>query len=303
MTPKDTSPATQQNQARKRGSRTAEVVAAARAGHFARGHRPLVVEDPYAIHLAGDGWRRVVSSRFLHWLVTRVLLRKLMPGGVYALVRARFTDDCVVAAVERGIRQLVILGAGFDTFALRHPELPLEVFEVDLAATSALKRERLEAASIPLPERLHLVTTDFERDVLGERLTAAGFDPNTPAFFSWVGVTYYLTREAILATLAQVGGLAAPGSELTLDYLTVRERVAEKDLPLFDSMLRFVKKRGEPMLSSFDPQTVLDQMGLASGWAVRQHVFPADDLAGWLAGRTDVGPVAPLYPLLHLRRR
>ena len=66
-----------ENLARVRGSRTAELVAAARAGHFARAKRPLVVEDPYAIHLAGERWQRVIGSNFRHWLFTRVLLRKL----------------------------------------------------------------------------------------------------------------------------------------------------------------------------------------------------------------------------------
>lgn len=290
------------NLARVRGSQTAELVAAARAGHFARGERPLIVEDPYAIHLAGDRWRRVIGSNFRHWLVTRVVLRKVIPTTGFVLIRARFTDDRVLAAARRGIRQLVILGAGFDTFALRYPDLGVEVFEVDLPASGAVKRERMAAADIAVPDHLRFVPVDFERDDLGERLLGAGFDPDEPAFFSWMGVTYYLAPEAVLTTLARLNALAAPRSELALDYLNPRECVPAKDLALFDSLVRFVKKHGEPMITKFDPQTVTDELGFAADWDVLEHEFPAEDPSRYLEGRSDMSSVAPLFRLLHLRR-
>ena len=291
-----------ENLARERGSRTAEITAATRAGHFAHGEPPLVVEDPYAIHLAGDRWRRIIGSRFRHWLVTRVLLRKLMGNATYVLIRARFTDDRVLAAAERGMRQLVILGAGFDTFALRYPDLGVEVFEVDLPASGALKRERMAAADLPVPPHLHFVNVDFERDDLGERLGAAGFRPAEPAFFAWMGVTFYLVREAVPATLAQVQALAAPGSELAFDYMNPRESVAAGDLAAFDEMLRFVRKHGEPMITSFDPATVTEDLGLDDGWEVLEHESPAENPERILGDRTDLHRAPPLFRLLHLRR-
>ena len=291
------------NLARERGSRTAEMVAAARAGHFVRGERPLVTEDPYAIHLAGERWQRVIGSSWRHWLVTRVLLRKVIPTTTFVLIRTRFTDDRVLAAAARGVRQLVILGAGFDTFALRHPDLGIRVYEVDLPASAALKRERLARAGIAVPEHLHFVEVDFERDPLDERLLAAGFDRHAPAFFSWMGVTFYLAPEAVTGTLARVTDLAAPGSELTLDYMNVREGVPTDELALFDSLLRFVEKHGEPMISRFDPDSVVDRMGLTGGWNVLQHEFPAADPSPYLGSRTDLPRVAPLFRLLHLRKR
>ncbi|MCY3746284.1 MAG: class I SAM-dependent methyltransferase [Acidobacteria bacterium] len=292
-----------ENLARVRGSRTAEMVAAARAGHFARGERPLVTEDPFAIHLAGERWRRVIGSSWRHWLVTRVLLRKVIPTTTYVLIRARFTDDRVLAATERGVRQLVILGAGFDTFALRYPDVGVQVFEVDLPASAALKRERLAAADITVPEHLHFVEVDFERDPLDERLLAAGFDRHAPACFSWMGVTYYLAPEAVTGTLARVAELSAPGSELILDYMNVREGVPADELALFDSLLRFVEKHGEPMISRFDPGSVVDRMGLTGEWDVLRHEFPAADPSPYLGSRTDLPRVAPLFRLLHLRKR
>ena len=291
-----------ENLARVRGSRTAELVAAARAGHFARAKRPLVVEDPYAIHLAGERWQRVIGSNFRHWLFTRVLLRKLAPTTTYLLIRARFSDERMLAAAKRGTRQLVILGAGFDTFALRYPDLGVEVFEVDLAASAALKRERLAAADIPVPEHLHFVSVAFERDTLGERLIAAGFDTSEPAVFSWMGVTYYLTPDAVHATLAAVSALAAPGSELAFDYMNRRDCVPEADLALFDRLLRFVGKHGEPMITRFDPDSVVDQLGLTGGWEVLEHEFPAENPKRHLGERTDMPRAAPLFRMLHLRR-
>ena len=291
-----------QNLARVRGSRTAELVAAARAGHFARAERPLVIEDPFAIHLAGERWQRVIGSNFRHWLFTRVLLRRVLPTTTYVLIRARFTDDRVLAASEQGVRQLVILGAGFDTFALRYPDRGIKVFEVDLPASGALKRERLAAAGIAVPEHLHFVEVDFERDPLDERLLGAGFDRRAPAFFSWMGVTYYLAPEAVTGTLVQVTDLSAPGSELTLDYMNAREGVPAEELPLFDSLLRFVGKHGEPMITHFVPDSVLDRMGLAGGWELLEHEFPAADPSRYLGSRTDLPRVAPLFRMLHLRR-
>ena len=292
-----------ENLARVRGSQTAELVAAARAGHYARGERPLVIEDPHAIHFAGERWRRVIGSTWRHWLVTRVLLRKVIPTTTYVLIRARFTDDRVLAAAERGVRQLVILGAGFDTFALRHPDRGIAVFEVDLPASGALKRERMAAAGIAVPEHLHFVEVDFERDQLDERLLAAGFDRHTPAFFSWMGVTYYLAPEAVTGTLVKVTGLSAPGSELTFDYMNARECVPAAELALFDSLLRFVEKHGEPMITRFDPDSVAEQLGLTGGWDVLRHEFPAADPSPFLGGRKDLPRVAPLFRMLHLRKR
>ncbi|MXW70535.1 MAG: class I SAM-dependent methyltransferase [Acidobacteria bacterium] len=290
------------NLARKRGSRTAEMVAAARAGHFARGERPLVTEDPYAIHLAGERWQRVIGSSWRHWLVTRVLLRKVIPTTTFVLIRTRFTDDRVLAAAARGVHQLVILGAGFDTFALRHPDLGIRVFEVDLPASAALKRERLANAGIAVPEHLHFVEVDFERDRLDDRLLAAGFDRQAPAFFSWMGVTYYLAPEAVTGTLARITGLSAPGSELTLDYLNIREGVPADELALFDSLLRFVEKHGEPMITRFGPVTVVEELGLDTGWDVLEHEFPTANPERHLGERKDLPRVAPLFRLLHLRR-
>ena len=285
-----------------RGSRTAEVVAATRARHLLRHPPPWIIEDRFAIHFAGRRWRRILDSDVLDWLYLR-LVRRLIPVSMQQLTRARFAEDRIGAAAGRGVSQLVILGAGFDTFALRRPELPLTVFEVDLAATQALKRERMASAGIETTPQLRFVTVDFERDDLGRRLAAAGFDHGKPAFFNWMGVTYYLTGDAIRGTLARLTELAAPGSELTLDYLIAEKRLAPGDRAVFRQVQRWVTRRGEPLVSAFEPEFTPREMGIESGWELLEQSSPADQSARYLAGRSDLPPLTALFACLHLRRR
>ena len=290
------------NQARWRGSRTAELVAASRARHLVRHAPPWVVEDRYAIHFAGN-WRTVIRNGLLDWLFSRIILRRLMPVTLQQLTRARFAEDRILAAVERGVSQLVILGSGFDTFALRHPDLPLTVFEVDLAATEKLKQERMAAAGIRSPAGLRFVMMDFERDDLGERLSACGFDRGRPGFFNWMGVTYYLAGEALRNSVAALTDLAAPGSELTLDYLIAEESAPEENRALYAAVMRFVARRGEPFVSAFDPEQAPREMGFGDDWELVPHDSPADQAERYLSGRTDLPPLAPLFGCLHLRRK
>jgi methyltransferase (TIGR00027 family) len=128
--------------------------------------------------------------------------------------RSRIAEDALAAAVARGVRQYVILGAGLDTFACRNPHAGLTVFEVDHPATQAWKRGRLAEAA--LSAAVTFAPVDFERETLAQGLARAGFDAASPAFFSWLGVVPYLTREAVLATLGDIAG--RPGAEVVFDH-------------------------------------------------------------------------------------
>lgn len=135
---------------------------------------------------------------------------------VFIAARHRFAEDSLAAAVERGTTQVVVLGAGLDTFAYRNPFAGTRVFEVDFPATGAWKRERLADAGIEVPENVAYVGVDFETDDLVARLAEAGFDVVEPAFFLWLGVVPYLSQEAVAATLRAIASV--PGSEVVLDY-------------------------------------------------------------------------------------
>ena len=139
----------------------------------------------------------------------------------------------------------MILGAGLDTFALRHPDLAdrLRIYEVDHPASQEMKRRQLERIG-PLPSNLNLVPVDFETDRLDAALIGAGFDPKSPAFFAWLGVTCYLTTEAVGDTIDQIAAVAAPGSHVVLDYRYPRRLVPAAGLALVEKMDRFVERRG-----------------------------------------------------------
>ena len=291
------------NRARSRGSRTAELVAVSRARHLLRHDRPCVFEDPYAIHFVGNRWRRVLGSTVLDALFAKVLVKRLMPITTQHLTRARFAEDCLEEAAGGGVTQYVILGSGFDTFAFRRPDLDLTVFEVDLAATIELKRERIERAGMVSPEALRFVPFDFEKDDLETKLIAVGFDTGKASFFNWMGVTYYLTTGAILDNLDRLAAIGSPGSEVVFDYLIADACVPPEDRALFAAMTAFVEKRGEPMISRFDPaeaDAVLNPRGV---WEVVRNESPAEHRRRYLGGRADVPPLAPITWFLHLRRR
>jgi methyltransferase (TIGR00027 family) len=137
---------------------------------------------------------------------------------LFIAMRSRIAEDRLAAAVAKGLAQLVVLGAGLDTFAYRNP-FPdrLRVFEVDHPATQAWKRERLAAASIDVPATLTFAPVDFERETLAEGLAAAGFDRARPAFFTWLGVVPYLSEEAVVATLTYIASHPG-GAHVVFDY-------------------------------------------------------------------------------------
>ena len=150
-------------------------------------------------------------------LVRRLVNTHIAPSP---LCRAAYTEQALKTAALTGTEQYVILGAGLDTFAFREPEFLSKhrVFEVDHPLTQADKRERITRAGWTIPGNLAFIPVDFTKDSLTDRLTAAGFDPSVKSFFSWLGVTYYLSAEAIGKTLAELSSLCADGSSLVFDY-------------------------------------------------------------------------------------
>jgi methyltransferase (TIGR00027 family) len=167
----------------------------------------------------------------------------------FVAVRSRFAQDCLTLAAARNVRQVVVLGAGLDTTALRNPGVT--VFEVDHPATQDWKRRQLAAMNIALPESLRFAAVDFERQAICERLAAAGFDSTQQAFFVWLGVVPYLTQSAIKATLDFVA--AIPGNEIVFDYSQPPEQYPSQQRKLVMALVERVAALGEPFRSHFDP--------------------------------------------------
>jgi len=198
-------------------SRTALGAAGHRAAHqVLEGGR--IFADPLALSILGEDAQAILAEAREN--PARRGLR------LFIAARSRIAEEAVQRAIEEGARQIVVLGAGLDTFAYRlDPIGDLRVFEVDHPATQAEKRRRLAAADIAPPAHLTFGPCDFERDALAESLRAVGFDSDRRAFFIWLGVVPYLTEPAIFATLGFIAKL--PGGEVVFDYANPVETIAD----------------------------------------------------------------------------
>ncbi len=180
-------------------SRTALAAATHRAAHQIL-EKGCIFNDPLALRILGEDAETV--AREAEEQPSRRRMR------IFIAARARFAEDALAAAVQQGVRQVVVLGAGLDTYAYRSTlRNRLRIFEVDHPATQDWKRQRLEHAAIPIPCSLTFAPVDFERQTLAEGLTVAGFDPSQQTFFTWLGVVPYLTEKAVWSTLSFIANL------------------------------------------------------------------------------------------------
>jgi len=188
------------------------------------------------------------------------------PMRLFIAARSRFSEDTLAACVARGVRQVVVLGAGLDTFSLRNPfgASGVRVFEVDYPATQDWKRERLQQGGLVVPSSLTFAPVDFERQSLAEGLAAVGFKADRPAFFQWLGVVPYLTREAVAATLDFIAQV--PESEIVFDYAEPLENYPAGRRAHMMATAARAAALGEPWLSLFDPAD-LSAMLRAHGFA------------------------------------
>ncbi|KXV68809.1 SAM-dependent methyltransferase [Acetobacter malorum] len=175
---------------------------------------------------------------------------------LFMAIRSRIAEDKLATAVQRGVQQAIIMGGGVDTFGLRNPHenSGLTVFEVDRPLMQNWKRRHLARTGLKVPESLTFVPVDFERDSLSTCLMKAGFDSTKPAFFSWLGVVPYLTRESIENTLRFVASI--PGSEIVFDYGEPIENYEGQHRRLMEERGAFVASVGEPWLSRFNPAEI-----------------------------------------------
>ena len=279
----------------RKASTTAILVAAVRASHL-RWNREPIFSDRHAIDLVTPFWRLVANNWLLNRLVVDVLLRTLKPTHTVIILRIRYAEDRLHEAISSGVRQYVVLGAGLDTFALRHQKLAheLRVYEVDHPASQEMKREQLRRVGSSLPSNLQFVPVDFETDRLDDALIRAGFDPDAPAFFSWLGVTCYLTQGAVTGTIGQISSVAAPGSRMVLDYRYPRRIVPDARLALVEKMDRFVERRGEPMLSEYSPGEIDAELERA-GFTATDHVSPEEQVRRYLRERRDIPEPPPNF--------
>jgi len=182
---------------------------------------------------------------------------------MFIAMRTRFAEDALAKAVGRGVAQLVVLGAGLDTFAYRNPYPErLRVYEVDYPATQEWKRRRLTDSGIALPDSLTFAPVDFEHGTLADGLAAVGFDPAQPAFFTWLGVVPYLTKEAMWSTLRYIASLPG-GAQVVFDYSDPPETLSAEDRAAHDIRAARVAGIGEAWLNYLDSATFSNELGSA----------------------------------------
>jgi methyltransferase (TIGR00027 family) len=214
-----------------------------RAAHQKLEHG-AIFRDSFALKIIGrearerlDGWAAAPQRRGMR---------------LFIAARHRVADEKLVLAATRGTRQVVIVGAGLDTTALRGVENAdgMRFFEVDHPATQAWKRQQLANEGLEPPDELVFAPVDFERQSLGEGLAAAGFEATRPAAFLWLGVVPYLTEAAILATLGFIA--TVPGAEVVFDYANPPDQLDPRHGAAHAKRAARVEAIGEPWLSYFD---------------------------------------------------
>jgi len=250
-----------------RFSRTALGAAGHRAAHqVLEGGR--VFADPLALRILGPDAEAAIA------LAREQPLRRGM--RLFVAVRSRFAEDAARRAIAHGVRQVVALGAGLDTFAYRvAPADGLIVYEVDHPATQAEKRRRLAAASIAPTARVVYAACDFERERFVDALAAAGFDGKAPAFFSWLGVTPYLSQEAVFAAFAAIAALPG-GAEVAFDYANPTETIARLGARAArEKLAEKVAATGEPLRAFFEPGALRAQLA-ELGLSVVEDLGPAE---------------------------
>jgi methyltransferase (TIGR00027 family) len=276
-------------------SATAQRVAVRRAAHQLLDD-PKIFDDPLALRIIGrEGVAELQSDPYEQDQSRAEATRLSLYLRAFVAARSRYAEDELALAVERGVRQYVILGAGLDTFAYRnpYPEGALRVFEVDHPATQIWKRARLKEVGVPLPRDLTFAPTDFEAQTLADGLRKAGYDPRLGAFFSWLGVAPYLTVDGVMATLRFIAS-AAKGSAVVFDYAQSLSLLTPAQRLVIDAMANRLAAAGEPLRTFFDPAELMKDLR-SMGFEHVEDIGPEELNARYFKDRTDglrVGSVA-----------
>ncbi|MGO4883952.1 MAG: class I SAM-dependent methyltransferase [Bryobacteraceae bacterium] len=261
-------------------SRTARGAAIHRAVHQVA-EQGRIFADPLAMRILGEDVEALAGEAADH--PHRRGLR------LFIAVRTRFAEDALAAAVERGVAQLVVLGAGLDTYAYRGAMREgLRIFEVDHPATQSWKRARLAQAGIPVPANLTFAPLDLERQTLSDGLSAAGFDGSQPSFFTWLGVVPYLTEEVTMATLGFIAGLPG-GAQVVFDYSNPPDSLGGEMRALDDTLSARVAQIGEAWVSYFESDTLHGKL-LEFGFREIEDLGPAEIRARYFPQRAGAAP-------------
>lgn len=250
-------------------SRTALGVAYTRAAHQILDSKPLLLEDAFAIQLLGkEATQRIIEAAESYQTPLARYLRS------HVVLRSRYAEDQLLTAVQRGISQYIIIGAGFDTFLLRQPKWAnnLAIVEVDHPGTQKLKRSRIADACLSIPDNVKFVDIDFESETLDEGLRRSGISTAQQTFFSWLGVTMYLTETAIDETLRSMANFPA-GSQTVLTFSEPPTHGSQISKVVAARLAEHVESIGEPFISYFEPEAFKSKL-LTTGFTNVELLSP-----------------------------
>ena len=284
-------------------SKTAEAAAAFRARETLKPEGERVCSDPLARHFIGPFYIALGRHPWLGRFFRR-LGESQFPGlGGAVLARTRYIDEHTKACLGNGIRQVVILGAGYDTRAYRlvDPGQGVRVFEVDHPATQSVKLVKLQEILGTIPPHVEFVAVDFGRDDLAGRLIGAGYDPGKRTLFIWEGVSYYLTAAAVDQTLAFMARNAALGSAVLFDFFprAVTDGTSRRKEAV--SLRKRLKQRGEPLLFGIDDEDLVPFLR-ARGFETLEVVSAAACKDAWFHGASRDTEVSDIFRFAHAVR-
>ena len=205
-----------------------------------------------------------------------------------SLSRSRYSEEMLEIAVKLGVKQYVILGAGFDTFAFRNTELlsSIQVFELDLPATQELKLNRIKMAGWKIPSNLHFIPVDFSENNFIEAIKKSPFDTKELSFYSWLGVTYYLSRDKIVNTLRDISYISPKGSSVVFDYPDCNIFDVAKTTRRVQNMIHAANQSGEPMKSNYSYSELVSDLE-NTNFQLYEHLSPLEIQQNYFEGRND----------------
>ena len=234
---------------RGKASWTAEITAIYRAVESQLPAGVRLFDDPYARSFLRWPFRLLLKSPALARWSLWFWVERRFPGGYDSIAaRIRYVDDSLLRSLALGIRQVVILGAGYDARALRFKEQlhDARVYEIDHPSTQRVKKRRLMRRYGRLPQHVVYVPGDFEKASPGEALAAQGYRGGEQSVFIWEGGTKYLTAAAVNRALAWMAADSAAGSRVVFDYLLASMLDGRRPERGTEKILAYQQKKGEP---------------------------------------------------------
>lgn len=284
----------------EKSSETADQMALSRAIESVKPEYKRICHDFYARHFLSFKYAVLVSnsllSRFTEWMIERLFLGH----HYYVVTRTRHIDDCLLKCADGTTKQLVIMGAGFDSRAYRFAKQlgEIKVFEVDHPATQARKMAKVKKILGALPENVVYVPIDFCREKLGEKLVSSGYDEKSKTFFIWEETTPYITAQALDETLAFVSSRSAVGSSIVFDYILKSVVQGTCELEGVKREFGYMAKTSEPFISGIE-ECEIESFLYERGFGTVKDVGADDLKEAYLNGKNSSIRIKPWWRIAY----